>query len=434
MMVFARASADIAKANPDIFQLPSIVSALAVVILVLSGELGMLTTTGLVLLSVLSRRAIRGLTAVHVVKHRVETFEERASDALTLQIPHSDSLMYFAYPDTSSAGRLLDLVDTSSAFKTRSGGAHVQWEGPPSSKLLAHNELSVFVTLDGSVPLDELKKKACLFTAFGNPEQLDASQSTDLRAELSVEPTPDGALQLSGRFGMDTAEPLDLRAGSGPQTYFLIRSKTAITVGSFDPYSPSVASSSARTQTTRKTPIGNANGMNCLVNMTDESIGSVLSVAIFGLAVEVEPNLRKAFARHVMQFNEVYRQTQKSLAEAEEREQLLRSTPRFKNVSQACSSVQDWTRFDPVMTSEACRSAIQASCTEDPHQVGCECWDPDFAQRDSDECSMQRSLYGTPQSKAPEQLSEDLNESPMPLEKQPHLARPPTLLEYLMPF
>ena len=174
------------------------------------------------------------------------------------------------------------------------------------------------------------------------------------------------------------------------------------------------------------------------INADGSALSPITSLVVYG--ADMNPDLyavKAGIQRHAMHHNELYARLFADQKKLEEAVQLARVTPKFTGaeVEEACKEVEDWTLFDPVSVSSACRDAIRNSCIADPSQDGCKCWRKDEQVYNETVCEASRLLYGAEQ-EAREVPPQDVLQTPsmQPEVLAPaYFMKPPSLWTWLTP-
>lgn len=329
------------------------------------------------------------------------------SDVLReLDMPVPSRLRYFAYPSTPSleqTERVLDLVDQKSEFRLQRADASApKWSGPKTSNLLSTTNgheprLSVFITLDGKMDANSLHPhdsgRASLFLAYASdPEKGARGEQSEKWIQLSVHAIENGEYELRGQFGDDEID-MPYPLPNGPRTHYLIRDETYLRIGFFDPVND-FNSESSRIQAKAGALLPDE--QVSYVNATGRNIGRIYSVVIYDTGMwDHISKIQTSLSKHALLHNPVYRKTHDDLIDLREDIRRKKTTPTFDGVADACSGVEDWTKFNAINASQECRDAIKASCEATPSQDGCRCWDEEYPRFKSSECSGLRILYGS---------------------------------------
>lgn len=335
-----------------------------------------------------------------------------ALSAHSFEMPSVDSLIHFAYPSVSTKDepqQIIDLVSQQGfSYEPPPDATSPKWIGPPANVIMTNAvgsepALSVFVTLENGLQVDALEEsgtvsidspRTSLFMAYASDNSTDGSVK-EKHIQLAVYKLADSQslgghrLVLHGRFGDDEVQ-IAYVPTQYARTHFLIRDGSRLSIGYYDPYMKDAVV--IEESVLAKSPSMSYDNKPCIVNATKSPIGRIRSVVVYkqGMRDHLQAIL-KGIASHTFLQNELYRRLFDDLSSLRKSVQESKSTAPVANVQQACSSVSDWTRFDPVSASEECRAAIDDSCKKDPSQPFCACWTDELMHKP--ECVALRAVY-----------------------------------------
>lgn len=378
MMAVANFSSTAASRNPKLVTFRCLAATLVVAALVLSGELPALLACTVVLLSVVVRRTLAARWTPTPGPPRgtgvIEGFA--ANEGVVHNVSKNTTTQELQ--DVGSAASTWRLIPHESDSTNK-------WEGPESSTIIKLDQVSVFVTTQNGITLPPDISYALLFCAHGSPTETGINTgSTDLKLEWLI--GDNDAPFLVAKYGKDSVAVEYDDPGMTPRTHYVIRTEEKLVVGFFD----------AVTRRERK----EGKGISVAIRPDDTR---AISVNSSGQAIKPRSlliynsdvtdhitDVKNFIAEDVLRDNSVVKEKNSKIREL----QTQVTSPRFKGVEDACSSVTNWARFDAVQVSTACRTAIRTSCEADKTQSGCECWDEDRAIHSTPECDARRTMYG----------------------------------------
>jgi hypothetical protein len=337
-----------------------------------------------------------------------------AASVQDLGMPKPDKLKYFAYPTISGPEEPEKIVDIASSGGTSftlepppDAGAP-KWLGPPTKSILSsanghEPRLSVFVTLEDGVRIDALEEsgtiniespRSSLFLAYASDSSTDGNVK-EKHVQLALYKVPDvqssgkHGLVLHGQFGDDEVQ-MSYTPTQYPRTHFLIRDGSRLTIGWSDPYKHDGAIAEESVAATSGALL--YDNKACIVNATKSPIGRIGSVVVYNDGMRDYLNdVMRGISRHTLLRNDLYKKLHDDFALLQDKVASSKHTPLVLDVTEACAAVSDWSRFDPIAVSEACRNAINESCKKDSSQPSCECWTEENMHKP--ECVALRAVY-----------------------------------------
>lgn len=364
-----------------------------------------------------------------------------------IQMPNVAHLKNFAYmesgsdPSSGVARNVLDLVDTASPFDImrEDPPSRQRWRGPPSKTIFSGEpieQFSVFVTVshpqaEGVEDKQSDEVRTVLFRARNNGKTVDASgsvneKSTSIGFSRSPGQNP-GQITLWGKHGGDEAT-IEMPMSSSVRTVYLLKAPGTLYIGYFDAFSNDAGENSVETHDA----VYGQSLQPIMLNEGQRALGRIISVVLYTQNIRARlEDAKEGIRAHAMRENDLYVQAAKELRDARDALHRAKTQPRFSGVAERCRDVEDWSRFDPVSTTPECRRAVRESCLADPLQVGCECFKPDSDVYTDTTCEGQRLVYGV-QPTQPEEIPDPPTAKPDPKPSE-KFAKPPTLLQYLMP-
>ena len=335
-----------------------------------------------------------------------------ALSAQSFDMPSLDNLIHFTYPSVAAKDepeQIIDLVSKQGfKYEPPPDATSPKWIGPPANVIMSNAVgtepgLSVFVTLENGLQVDALEEsgtvsidspRTSLFMAYASDNNTDGSVK-EKHIQLAVYKLADAQslgghrLVLHGRFGDDEVQ-IAYVPTQYARTHFLIRDGSRLTIGWYDPYMKNAVATEE--SVLAKSPSMSYDSKPCIVNATKSPIGRIRSVVIYkqGMRDHLQAILR-GIASHTFLQNELYKRLFDDLSSLRKSVRDQKSNAPVANVQQACSTVSDWTRFDPINATEECRAAIDESCKKDPSQPFCGCWTEEFMHKP--ECIALRAVY-----------------------------------------
>ena len=329
----------------------------------------------------------------------------KASSTLShVDMPTSENLVHFVTP-TDDGTNCVDLVNGSQeqpfAVTARSVPRAPIWAGPSAKSMMSTEseqaKVSVFVTLDGSMDTASvgtaIGARASLFLAYASDRRnTTRGVASEKWVQLAVHGLASRGHELRATFGDDVAA-VEFPPTSHPRTVFMVRNAQSLRVGYFDP--TGTAEDGASTDS-RQGPLLMSE-QPVMINATGAQIGGIISLVVYQDSVQdVVNQVRAGIARHTLLNNSHYREVRETVMNLNDEIDARKKQPRYAGagVADACADITDWTAFDPVLATSACRDAIRESCEDDPSQKHCRCWDDSFELKESVECAAMRAVFG----------------------------------------
>jgi len=249
--------------------------------------------------SIASSRAIRleGIEAFGTGKAICKSIDD-----LDIDMPYPSRLRHFVVRDgdalvdapTCGAETFSEIVDE----ETKA----TKWRGPPSSKFLDGDSMSIFVTLGDGYEPPAPSTDVSIFVARAEPAEQLSDTSTMALIQIGLTCTEDGIVKLFGQCGEDRVE-LAYTNRTIPRTHFLTFTPDDMRVGYCDVWNAVPTSESTR----RNSTVQSTSASPVVLNASSHAIGEIVSVAVYDLSAhEFMDDALRGISAHAMQRNEAF--------------------------------------------------------------------------------------------------------------------------------